>query len=73
MNEDRGTLGQHGAIVEHERGDLHQRVDANELIASGARLPRRSIDDPVGRLRDLERGLDRRRPRALRAVERQHR
>jgi len=68
----RRALGEDAAVVEHERRDLRDRIDALERVEPRRRLPRRRLDGAVGDPGDLETRLGSSGSRAFGAVEGQH-
>jgi hypothetical protein len=45
MDEDRGAFGQRAAVIEHERGNLSQRIDFEKIGIRVVLRPRRGFDD----------------------------
>jgi hypothetical protein len=44
VDQDRRALGEDAAVVEDQRRDLRDGIDALELVETGRRLPRRGVD-----------------------------
>ena len=73
VDENRRAFGQHTAIGEHQRRNLTERVDLQELGECVVGLPRCGFDHAVGHADQLQRNLRCRGARSFFAIQRVHR